>query len=94
MFYLQITMPLRKGTAMKNRQDETARKDTLDEQTKPRTTASTDAQIEQKKAERRSGDFPPRPAPEDDDIEQAVERKSWDTLKAEPINRRKEARED
>ena len=79
---------------MKNRQDETARKDTLDEQTKPRTTASTDAQIEQKKAERRSGDFPPRPAPEDDDIEQAVERKSWDTLKAEPINRRKEARED
>ncbi|HIG21227.1 hypothetical protein [Henriciella sp.] len=79
---------------MKNRQDETARKDTLDEKAKPKTTPAIDAQIEQKKAERRSGEFPPPPAPEDNDIEQAVERKSWDTLKAEPINRRKDASED
>ena len=94
MFDLQRTMPLRKGKAMKNRQDETARKDTLDEQAKPRTTALTEDQIEQKKAERRSGDFPPASAPEDDDIEQAVERESWDRLKAEPINRRRDASED
>lgn len=79
---------------MENRQDSSARKTTLDKEAKPRTTASTDDQIDQKKAERRSGDFPPEPAPKDDDIEQAVDRKSWDTLKAEPVNRRKKASED
>ena len=79
---------------MDDRKDAHTNRHTLDEKAKPRTTSASDAQIEQKKAERRSGDFPPETAPEDDDIEQAVERKSWDTLKAEPINRRKEASED
>lgn len=79
---------------MNDRKDAHTNRQTLDEKAKPRTTSATDAQIEQKKAKRRSGEFPPATAPKDDDVEQAVERKSWDTLKAEPMNRRKEANED
>ncbi|WP_018146928.1 hypothetical protein [Henriciella marina] len=60
------------------------REHTLDEKAKPRTTPDTNEQIERKKALRSSGEFPPGTAPKDDDIEQDVERESWDRLKAEP----------
>ena len=83
-----------KGTVMNDRKDAHTNRHTLDEKAKPRTTSATDAEIEQKKAERRSGEFPPATAPKDDDVEQAVERKSWDKLKAEPINRTTKTIED
>ena len=79
---------------MNDRKDAHTNRHTLDKKAKPRTTSATDAQIEQKKAERRSGEFPPGTAPKDDDVEQAVERTSCDKLKADPINRDKKATED
>lgn len=71
---------------MKNRQDEDARSGTLDEKGEPRTTSSTHEQIEKQKAVRRTGDFPPPPADRDEDVDQEVERESWDRLKAGPRN--------
>ncbi|RIJ22279.1 hypothetical protein D1224_12045 [Henriciella barbarensis] len=79
---------------MEDRKDAHTNRHTLDESAKPRTTPDTEAQNEQKKAERRTGDFPPKTAPKDDDVEQSVERESWDRLKAKPINRREKPDQD
>ncbi|WP_300392715.1 hypothetical protein [Henriciella sp.] len=57
------------------------RQSTLDEKAKPRTTPSTDEQIEDQKAFRESSAYPPAPPENDDTVEDAVRRKSWDTLK-------------
>jgi hypothetical protein len=72
--------------AMENRQDDAHRSETLDDKAKPRTSVSTDEQIEQKKSLRRSGEFPPPPEDRDEGIDQEVERDSWDRLKSGPID--------
>lgn len=71
---------------MENRQDDAHRSETLDDKAKPRTSVSTDEQIEQKKSLRRSGEFPPPPEDRDEGIDQEVERDSWDRLKSGPID--------
>lgn len=59
-------------------------RETLDEEAKPRTSAVTDAEIEETGEARESSAFPPEPPEKDTEVHQAVERKSWDTLKARP----------
>ncbi len=60
------------------------RGETQDEDARPHTSASTEAQIEAKKKLRETGAFPPERVSKDEDVHAEVERGSWNRLKRGP----------